>query len=240
MPELFYHQTDFLNLIRFFCIDAFRADTLNKNSNSGRNRKVMKLKTLNQHLSALLKADEQGDGDIKEKILQLDYRVQQMLLWSNIAVILSYLLLIAVVARIYGSYSGKHSVLLICSLILIYVLLAIYLFVVWKSLAYQRIHFKRASKAYLNYQISKLGGQRKLISVYLLIYGLILCISCLFFFIDIHNGITLLFKLTAPVSLMTYIFGLYFIISFTDQKKKLDKLDKQIEYLSMMEKISRN
>jgi len=52
-----------------------------------------------------------------------------------------------------------------------------------------------------------------------------------FFFIDIKGGLGFLLKITAPVSIITYVLGLYFIANFTKQMKSLELAHRQINQL---------
>ncbi|SFS97252.1 hypothetical protein [Mucilaginibacter polytrichastri] len=191
-------------------------------------------------MSLIVEIDVNDNEIIKNKITALDAKVQQMLLWSNLSAIWGYLLLSGIIVRIYRGLNGTHAVFLIGTLGLVCLLLVIYLFVVWKSIAYQQNTRHRASKEYLNYQINKLVGQRKLIAAYLITNVLLLTVASLFFGIDLNRGITTLFKIAAPVSIITYGLGLYFISNFTRQKRKLDDLNKQIDHVLFMEKVNQN
>jgi hypothetical protein len=189
-----------------------------------------KSKAVNKNVSLTLKDDVLKDEGFKAKVQRLDYKVQQMLLWSTLCSVWSYLVLIIVIARIYASFHGKHPVLLVASLIFIYVLMGILIWVAWKGMTYKRSYFYAASKSHIKYQLSKLSGQRKLISYYLLEYGLLLAISSVFFCTGVQHGLTLLLKLTAPVSILTYVLGIYFIINFTGQMKKLELIERQVNH----------
>ncbi|MDB5086020.1 MAG: hypothetical protein JWR09_14, partial [Mucilaginibacter sp.] len=76
-----------------------------------------KSKTINKQISLILEDDVLKDDEFKAKIQQLDHKVQQMLLWSTLCSVWSYLVLIVVIARIYVSFHGKHPALLIGSLV---------------------------------------------------------------------------------------------------------------------------
>lgn len=186
------------------------------------------------------KADESQNESMKSRIQKLDGKLQQMLLWSNIFTLFACIQMIFTIARIYGNFTGKHPVLLGATLAAIILLFAVFLYFKWRSIAYKNDDFKKASKTYLNYHITKLNGQRKLISGYLLAYFLIIVVSGVFFCQDIHNGLTLLFKSTAPVSLVIYGLGFYFMNNFGRQKRKLEILEKQIDQLGIMEKVVQN
>ena len=198
-----------------------------------------KSKTINKQISLILEDDVLKDEEFKAKIQQLDNKVQQMLLWSTICSVWSYLVLIVVIVRIYASFHGKHPVLLIGSLVFMYILMGILIWFAWKSMTYKRSNFYTASKSHLKYQVSKLSGQRKLVSYYLLEYGLLLGISSMFFFADFQHGLSLLLKLTAPVSILTYVIGIYFIVNFTRQMKKLELIERQLNHI-FMANISKN
>jgi hypothetical protein len=197
------------------------------------------MENVKKNVQLLLKDDRIQDKDLKAKIQLLDDKVQQMLLWSTICSVWSYLVLIMVIIRIYGSFNGKHPVLLMSTMISMYVLMGLLIFFAWKGITCKRSHFSVASKTYILYQINKLSGQRKLISFHLLEYALLLGVASIFFFLDVKNGLSFLLKLTAPVSMITYVLGIYFIINFTRQMKKLELINRQINYLFMKD-ISKN
>jgi len=198
-----------------------------------------KSKTINKQISLILEDDVLKDEEFKAKIQQLDNKVQQMLLWSTICSVWSYLVLIVVIARTYASFHGKHPALLIGSLVSIYILMGILIWFAWKGMTYKRSRFYATSKSHLKYQVSKLSGQRKLVSYYLLEYGLLIGISSVFFFADFQHGLSLLLRLTAPVSILTYVIGIYFIVNFTRQMKKLELIERQLNHI-FMANISKN
>ena len=179
------------------------------------------------------------DEELKAKINKLDDKVQQMLLWSTLCAVWSYLVLIVVIARIYSTLNGKHVILLVCSLLLMYVFIGALIYFVWRSMTLKKLPVFITTKSYLIYQVDKLLHQRKLISCYLLEYALILAISSIYFFTGIKNGLPQLLKLTAPVSLVTYVVGFYFIASFTRQMKKLELMKAQFDQL-LVSKLGRN
>lgn len=204
----------------------------------------MKISATNIHKAksfwSAAKADENQNESMRSRIHELDNKLQQMLLWSNICTLVACIQMVFTVARIYGSFTGKHPVLLASTLVIIVLLFAVFLYFKWKSIAYKNDDLTKASKTYLNYHIIKLDGQLKLISGYLLAYFFIIVVSGIFFCQDIHNGLTLLFKSTAPVSLVIYGLGVYFMTNFGRQKQKLEILEKQVDQLGIMEKVVQN
>lgn len=204
----------------------------------------MKISADNSHqvksLWSTTKADEGLNESLKSRILKLDNKLQQMLLWSNICTLLACIQMVFTIARIYSGFTGKHPMLLVSTLVIIVLLFAIFLYFKWKSIAYKDGGFKKAGKTHLNYQITKLNGQCKLLSGYLLAYSLVIIISGLFFWQGIHDGLTLLFKSTAPVNLVIYGLGFYFMVNFTGQKRKLEILEKRVDQLNVMEKVVQN
>lgn len=204
----------------------------------------MKISATNIHKAksfwSAAKADENQNESMRSRIHELDNKLQQMLLWSNICTLVACIQMVFTVARIYSSFAGKHPVLLASTLVIIVLLFAVFLYFKWKSIAYKNDDLTKASKTYLNYHIIKLDGQLKLISGYLLAYFFIIVVSGIFFCQDIHNGLTLLFKSTAPVSLVIYGLGVYFMTNFGRQKQKLEILEKQVDQLGIMEKVVQN
>ena len=177
--------------------------------------------------------------ELKAVIGRLDDKVQRMLLWSTISSVGSYLVFILVIVRIYSNLNGKHALLLVTSLFLIYILAGILIFFIWEGIKRTRSHFHVSSVGHLNYQITMLFYQRKLISCYLLEYASLLTIAGIFFYLDFQHGLVLLFKFTAPVSFITYVFGFYFIGVFTRKMERLRHRKKQINQ-EFVENISQN
>lgn len=204
----------------------------------------MKISAANTHkvksFWSAIKADESQNECMKSRIQKLDNKLQQMLLWSNICTLLACVQTVFTVARIYSVLKGKYPILLVSTLVIIVLLFAVFLYFKWRNIAYKEAGFKKASKTYLNYHIIKLNGQRKLISGYLLVYALILILSGVFFWQGIHDGLTLLFKATAPLSLIIYGLGFYFMVDFTRQKYKLELLEVQVDRLGFMETVVQN
>jgi hypothetical protein len=174
------------------------------------------------------KTDESQNERIKSRILKLDNILQQMLLWSSVSTLLACIQMTFTVARIYSTFTGKHPVLLASTLVIIILLFAIFFYFKWKSIACKSDGFKKASETLLNYRITKLNGERKLVSVFLLAYVLILTLLGVSFWQGFRDGLTPLFKATAPVSLITYGLGFYFMMNFTRQRCKLEILEKQV------------
>lgn len=166
----------------------------------------------------------EGQNDcIKSRILKLDYRLQQMLLWSNICTLLACIQVVFTVARIYSTFTGKPPVLLASTLVIIILLFAVFLYFRWKNIVYK----DGAGTAHLKYQLIKLNCQRRQLSGYLLAYSLVIMISAVCFWQGFHDGLTHLFKSIAPVNLVIYCLGFYFMMNFARQKNKLEILKKQ-------------
>jgi hypothetical protein len=186
-----------------------------------------------------LNEDIVKNEELKATISKLDDNVQKMLLWTTISSVGSYLVFIMVIIRIYSSLNGKHLLLLAGSLFLIYILTGILIFFVWKGIKRTRSHFHVPSPGYLTYQITMLFYQRKLISCYLLEYASLLTVVGISFYLDFQHGLVLLFKLTAPVSFITYVLGFYFIGVFTRKMERLRLRKRQINQ-AFVENISQN
>jgi hypothetical protein len=124
---------------------------------------AMKISATNAHkvksIRSATKADESQNESMKYRIQQLDNKLQQMLLWSNICTLLACVQTVFTVAHIYSSLKGKYPILLVSTLIIIVLLFAVFLYFKWRNIAYKYAGFKKASKTYLNYHIIKLNGQ---------------------------------------------------------------------------------
>jgi hypothetical protein len=174
------------------------------------------------------------------KIKTLDHKVQRMLFWSNIAVLCGYEMQIVMILRIYASQNGKHVTLLTVALILVYVAFGALFFYQWKRMAHHGPQYHMGAKAYLNYQLTKFSSQCKLIFLYVLAYSILLGTTIAFFMADTAHGLQALSGITLPVSAITYIMGIYFMINFTMKKNNLKRLIAKIDHITAMEKVSQN
>ncbi|MDB5087624.1 MAG: hypothetical protein JWR09_1618 [Mucilaginibacter sp.] len=204
----------------------------------------MKIFTDNNHkiksFWPVVKLDEGRNESIRSRILKLDDKLQKMILLSNICTLLACIQMVFTVARIYSTFTGKHPVLLALTLVIILLLFAVFLYFKWKDITYNDDDFKKAGKTHLNYQVIKLNYQHKLLSGYLLAYSLIIIILGVCFWQGFHDGLTHLFKSTAPVNLVIYGLGFYFMMNFARQKCKLEILEKQAGQLGFMELRGQN
>jgi hypothetical protein len=200
---------------------------------------MQEAKGISGNITGQGKDDVLRDEVLKTRIRDIDNKAQKLLLWSTLCCLFSYLVLIVVIARIYLSFKGQHPVLLTLALLFMYIAIGILIFATWRGMASNRGSFYIAAKSQIRYQINKLSGQRKLITYYLLEYSALIGVSCCFFLSGIQHGLLLLIRLTAPVSIMTYVLGFYFINSFTKQIEKLQTMEKQTEQL-FLDKLSRN
>ena len=186
---------------------------------------------------AFHKVEPVEQGNIKEEIELLNDGLQQKLLWSNIGAVWSYLLLVLVIVRLYGNYFKGDSLVITFGLFLMYALLGLLMYVVWKSIAYQKVYIKSRSKLYLKVHFQRLVSHSRTISVYLLLYWVLLAITSVIFFMDMHNGISVIFKVTTPLNLICYLAGIFLIIILSIQQRKLDVLHKNLEKAELLEKI---
>ena len=189
---------------------------------------------------SFLKADSRDRDLIKQQIQVLDRKVQTMLLWSNIIALCGYLVVMFTIIRYYMAVKGTHPILLCCCLALIMLLFGAFLFTTWRTLAYSNKAVSSATQTYLQYQIVKLKGQKKLLTGYVFSNFFLILISGVFFYLDIKNGITTLLNISAPISLLTYIGSLYFISKFSVQQKKIESLEAYVEHIYMIDKVSQN
>jgi hypothetical protein len=185
---------------------------------------------INKNILVHLTNDAADDSEFKLKLQSLDARVQKMLLWSTICSLWSYSILFVVIARIYPVYIGIHSFMLITSTVLIYLLMGVPVYQLWKGIHYKRSYYYCTRKSHLNYQDGQLSVQRKFIILYLLLYTLLLAAVSLFF-LSALGGLILLLKITTAVNIITYASGLYFIANFTKLLKQLQCLHRQLNQL---------
>jgi hypothetical protein len=201
---------------------------------------IGEMKNINKDVLLLLKDDTIKDEALKIRVQTTDDKVKQMLLWSTICSVWSYLVFIVVIIRIYVNFHGQHALWLFGSLAAMYTLMAVFIWFAWKNIARQQSHFHFATRSYFKYQANKLTCQRKLIVLYLLEYGLLLSIAGIFFLWEVPRGLSILLKLTIPVSAVTYVLGIYFLFSLTRQIRKFKAIQQQVSEAVYNKNINQN
>jgi hypothetical protein len=144
-----------------------------------------------------------------------------MLLLSNICALCSYILLLIVVARLYSCFEGKQRILMIASLGTLYVFFAILIWFGWKGTVYKKPRGKKVEGDNLRLHLNRLSSEHKLSSYSLIVYAFLLAVAGILFFLDNQNGLTFILKLSTPIGVVAFLTGIYFMIKFKDQDKRL-------------------
>jgi len=153
---------------------------------------------------------------------------QRKLLYTNIGVTLAFMATSAVMAWVYINFHEGHTLFFGGSILAIYVLMALYLFVMWRGIAYKKERLDSNSSEYLDYQIKKLLWQRKVHSTYSQYYAVILWLCLMLYGWDVTTGATIWFKLGFFLLTTGYIFGMLIYVNLTKRKRHIQKLDELV------------
>ena len=177
------------------------------------------------------------ENRLKANVEPPDHKYRRLLLSSVICSTLSYSVLVLLIARAYQDAAGKHLEWLLAGQGWIVIVMGSLKFHMWRHINSGQIRFGRIVSL-IGCNVVRLVAQRKLIVFYLIEVTLSLALASAFFFAD-HKGLFSLLKLTAPVTIVTYILGLYFIVAFTSQIKKFSRMGVQANHLYLTH-ISKN
>lgn len=159
---------------------------------------------------------------------------QRRTLWSNIFTTLGFIGALLVFAWVYISFHQGHSAFFGGSLLFMSVLLFVYLWVLWKGIAYKKNDPTLPSKKYLQHALKKLYWRRKTITAYTWIYSVLLWAALMFYGFDVTSGGSILFKTVFISATTIYIFGMMALMKYTKQKKQLKELDQLISDMQQL------
>lgn len=142
-----------------------------------------------------------------------DKKLQGMMLWCCIAVLIGYLSVIFAILQFYSTLPGQHTSYLAAALILIYLLFGIFLWLQFRISTYKPTQTQVRLKEFCQFKIQVTRRQIKLLTGCLLAYALIVFVSCIACWLEAedNNGAEKLFRITAPVSIIVYVIGLYLL-----------------------------
>jgi len=164
-------------------------------------------------------------SQLKEGLKTLWEKHQRKTLRNNIWVTVSFIVTLAAIGWIYVAFNKQYGPMFTLSIIMIYVLLTVYLYVLWKGFAYRQNNLEAASQEYIDYQISKLNWRRKTITVYSWVYATILWIALVIYIIELTRTGSALFRYTALGITTAYAFGITWWGRFVKCKKQLIEID---------------
>lgn len=161
----------------------------------------------------------------REKVRNDWAKHKRKTLISNVCVTIGFVGCFVVFAWVYLSFRQGYGPLFDISILLMYALLIVYLFVTWKGYSYRQSYAGQESLDYVNHQIAKLKWQRKNLTTYSLVYTLLLwLLLCCYLYEITHKGTWLLQSLAYGLS-TAYIVGITWWARKVKVPKTLVKID---------------
>ncbi len=172
------------------------------------------------------------------KIKHVNNKIRNFSIYSTICSSLGYLVVTLSIIKIYIAFNGRHPVLLAVTLLNLCFAMGVLIFLALKVTVKDSRLFFADTTIYLNYQMQRLAGQRKLTALYMLEYTILLVISGMFF--SGTGGMWLLLKILLSVSIITYISGTHFIVASLRLSRKLKGLQADRKQASHLERFRQN
>jgi MFS family permease len=159
---------------------------------------------------------------------------QRKLLFSNLRMSAGFLGVLIIVGWVYFSFRHQYGWPFAVSIAAIYCLLIVFLIVAWRSYGFKKENLEGSSADFIDYQLSKLEWQRKVLSTYVWIYCVLLWIALTFYIVEVTNRASILFTLTALGITTAYIFGVTLWSWFRKNKKRIQQIDEIIRDLKQI------
>jgi hypothetical protein len=162
---------------------------------------------------------------IKERITNEWSRQQRQVTRRNVFTTVAFTGVLITISWVYVSFHAGHTAMFGASLLFMAALMLVYLWTLWRGVAYQHIDHTLASTVYIDNNLKKLYWRRKTITTYTWIYSVLLWLAFMFYVYDVTYPGSMLLRISAPLIITAYIFGMQFAVTKKAQKKQLKKID---------------
>lgn len=156
-------------------------------------------------------------------------RQQRKLKRNNIIVTISFALVFADFGYVYYKFHSERPGFYGGSILMMALCMLVYLWVIWRGVAYDRYDASSASNVYIDKYLEKLYWQRKTITHFTWIYGATLWLAFMFYCYSLESKASMAFKIWAPLIITIYIAGMMLLVRLTKGKKKLKAIDELIK-----------
>lgn len=162
--------------------------------------------------------------------LDNEWRNRQLkVLTVNVFLTLSFLVAFVIIGCIYYKYHNQYGWLFSQSIIAIYLILTMFLVTTWKSLGFKQQGGDMPVTGFIDYQLRKYDWQRRVLSIYVWIYVLLLWVAlCGFILTFTDKG---LLQTWSIILTTFYILGISWA-SRRYNKKRLISIDDSIQELN--------
>jgi hypothetical protein len=163
-----------------------------------------------------------------ESLLNQIKKQQRVVIRSNVAVTIAFAATFSVFAWLFFAFHAQRGFLFSGSIFFMTALMMVYLFVMWKGVAFKKMDPTVTAPEFLSHYLKKLEWRKKLITTYTWIYGLLLWLTIMAYMLDVTEGTRPLMRIGAPLITTVYIVAVLFITRFTKGKKQLHNLNELI------------
>lgn len=160
-----------------------------------------------------------------ESLLNQIKKQQKAVIRSNVAVTIAFVVTFSVFASLFLAFHAQRGLLFSGSIFFMTVLMMVYLFVMWKGVAFKKMDFTVTAPEFLSHYQKKLVWRKRLITTYTWIYGVLLWLAVMAYMLDVTDGAGPMMRIGAPLITTVYIVAVLFITRFTKGKKQLIKLN---------------
>ena len=160
---------------------------------------------------------------------------QRKVLRTNLSISAAFLAVMIFVGWVYFAFRHKYRWPFEVSIAAMYCLLVIFLIVSWKSYGLKKENLEVSSVDFIDYQLSKLQWQRKVLTTYVWVYCALLWIVLSFYVVEVTSRGSVLFTLTALAVTTAYFLGVTLISWFRKNKKQIRQIDEMMYDLKQLQ-----
>jgi len=160
---------------------------------------------------------------------------QKTLLKRNLFLSVSFIGVFIFVSIIFLRFHNEYGWPFTVSIVTMYGILLVFLVASWKSYAFKKEKFESSSYQYVIYKLDKLAWQRKVLTSFTTIYGLLLWLTLLMYTWEVTSRGTLFFRASAIAITSAYCLGMIAWGKYKYKKKQLPVLDALITDLQELQ-----
>lgn len=160
---------------------------------------------------------------------------QRALFRANMFMSLGFAVAMIVIGWVYFSFHQEFGWAFSTSIAACYLLMIVFFFASWKSYSFQKADMQSAAADHIDYQLYKLQWQRRVLTVYVWIYNVLLWAALMMYILELtrSNHATLLFRVLAMGICTIYIASISFATR-KKRKKNVKVIDEMIVELQQM------
>lgn len=161
---------------------------------------------------------------------------QRKLKRNNIIVTILFSLVFVDFGAVYFKFREGKSILFGGSILMLALCMLVFLWVLWRGVAYDKYDPAAASNVYIEKYLQKLRWRRRTITHYIWVYATMLWIGFMFYSYSLNYDPGSKLKIWMPICVTIYIFGMVTLVRFTKKKKQLKVIDELIADIEAMKK----